>query len=146
MGGGGVEGPPVLLDVLAVVALPVRQPEPALLEPVVLLVPQREGQVQEAVSVAQARDAVLTPSVRTGVGLVERQVVPGVAIGGVVLPDRPPLPSGLVRAPQPPGRIGRKVNDPRTLGPPIARGGRTTMTSVGGYGLLLDRRDDTYSA
>jgi hypothetical protein len=144
--GCGVQGPPVLLHVLTVVALPVRQTEPALLEPVVPLVPQRDRQVQEAVSVAQARDAVLTPPVCAGVALVEGKVAPGIAIRGVVLPDGAPLAAGLVRAPQPPWRIRRKVSDPRTLRPTIASGGRTTMTLVGGYGLLLDRPDDTFSA
>ncbi|MFC5040922.1 hypothetical protein [Ornithinimicrobium kibberense] len=106
VGGQPLEVPPVLLDVLAVVALRVRQPEQPLLEPVVLPVPHRHGDVEVALEVAQAGDPVLPPAVGPQVGVVERQVRPGVPVGGVVLPDGAPLPSGDVGAPAAPGRPG----------------------------------------
>ena len=48
-----------LLHVLAVVALLVGEAEEPLLEPVVLPVPHRDREVEEAVAVADAGDAVL---------------------------------------------------------------------------------------
>ena len=99
VGRGGVQMPPVLLGVLAVVALRVGQPEEPLLEPVVLAVPHRHGEVEEAVAVAEAGDAVLTPPVCAPVRVVERERGPRVAVGRVVLTDRPPLTAGRRTAP-----------------------------------------------
>ncbi len=114
-----VDGPPVLLGVLAVVALAVGQPEQPLLEDRVLAVPQRDPEVDEAVPVADPAEPVLTPAVGPGVGLIERERRPGVAVGRVVLPDRAPLPAGEVRAPEPP-------RDCRGCGtPPAGRARRT---------------------
>ena len=117
VGGRAVDRPPVLLDVLAVVALAVGQPEVALLEHAVVAVPQRDREVQEAVAVADAAQAVLAPPVGALVRLLEGQVRPGVAVGGVVLAHRAPLPSGQVRTPQPPRarRLGR-LAQPDVLG------------------------------
>ena len=92
--------------------------------------------------VAQTADAVLAPPVRAGVGLVEREVRPCVAIGGVVLADRAPLTPRLVRTPYPPRCIRGKVGDPRAFRAAIALGGQSRVTRLGGHGLLLGRRDD----
>jgi len=54
---------PVLLDVLAVVALRVGQAEEPLLEPVVVAVPEGERDVEEAVAVGEPGDAVIAPPV-----------------------------------------------------------------------------------
>src|SRR5690606_37850257 len=54
------------------------------------------------VDVAQAGDAVLAPPVGPQVRVVEGEVRPGVPVGGVVLPDRPPLPGGDVGTPPTP--------------------------------------------
>jgi hypothetical protein len=53
----------VLLDILAVVAFGVRQAEQALLQDGVPFVPQREGQAQPLLVVADPGQAVLTPPV-----------------------------------------------------------------------------------
>src|SRR5579875_141778 len=103
---GGVRRPPDFLDVLAVVALRVGQPEEPLLEPVVVAVPECDAEVEEAEAVADRRHTVLAPAVGTSVRLVERQVVPSVSVRGVVLADGPPLAAGDVRTPQPPGVVG----------------------------------------
>ena len=63
-----VEGPPVLLGVLAVVALAVGEPEQALLEDGVLPVPQRDPEVEEAEAVADGRRGRPRPSGRRGRG------------------------------------------------------------------------------
>ena len=89
----------VLLDVLAVVPLAVGQPEHPLLQDGVAPVPEGEGETEALVVVRDAGDAIFTPPVGAGAGLVVREVVPGVAVLAVVLADRPPLPLAQVRAP-----------------------------------------------
>src|SRR4029077_10022382 len=65
-----VEVPPVLLDILAVVALCAGQAERALLEDRVPAVPQRQAEAEPLLDVAEAGQAVLAPSIGTGPGLV----------------------------------------------------------------------------
>ncbi len=64
MAGHGVEVPPILLDVLPVVALRAGQPEGALLQDRVAPVPQRQPQAQALLDVAEPGQAVLTPPER----------------------------------------------------------------------------------
>src|SRR5204863_3156772 len=88
-----------LLDVLAVVALLVGQAEEALLEDRVFAVPEGQGEAQAAFAVGQAEQAVFAPAVGPAVGVVEGEVVPGAAVGRVVLADGGPLALAEVRAP-----------------------------------------------
>ena len=74
--GGGVQVVVALLRVLAVVALRPRQPEDALLEDGVLLVPECEGEAEAALSVADAQQPILPPPVGPGAGVVMREVIP----------------------------------------------------------------------
>ena len=97
--------PPVLLDVLAVVALRVGQAEEPLLEAVVVAVPEGDAEVEKAEPVAETGDAVLTPPVGAAMGLLERERLPGIAARGVVLAHRAPLAGRQVGAPEPP-RVG----------------------------------------
>ena len=97
-----VEVPPVLLGVLAVVALRPGQPEQPLLEDGVAPVPQGQAQAQPLLDVAEAGQAVLTPPVRPGPGVVVREVIPRRAVLAVVFADRSPLALCDVRAPQVP--------------------------------------------
>src|SRR5262249_28518813 len=110
-GRGGVEVVVALLDVLAVVALRPGQAEGALLEDGVIAVPQGGGEAQPALAVGDAEQAVLAPAVGAGVGVLEREVPPAGAGGGVVLADGGPLAGGQVRpppgpVPHPPGVLG----------------------------------------
>ena len=89
----------VLLDVLTMVALGVGQAEQPFLQDRVPLVPQRESQAQPLLVVADPGDAILTPPVRAGAGLVVAEVGPGVSVVAVVLPDCAPLPLAEVRSP-----------------------------------------------
>src|SRR4029077_4043798 len=95
----------------AVVPLAVGEAEQALLEDGIPLVPKREGEAQTLFVVCDPAEAVLTPSISPGTGLVVRKVVPGVAVRTVVLAHRPPLPLAQVRAPFLPGglRLARVV-------------------------------------
>ena len=99
-----VEVPPVLLHVLAVVALRAGQTEHPLLQDRIPAVPQCQGHAQFLAHVGDAGHAVLTPAVRAGTGMVVREVIPRRPGGAVVLPHRPPRPFGQVRAPQVPRR------------------------------------------
>ncbi len=98
-----VEVEPVLLDVLAVVALTVGEAEHALLEDRIGPVPERQRQTQPLLVVADAGDPVLTPSVRPRARLVMCEVIPRVAVGAVVLADCPPLALAQIGAPGLPG-------------------------------------------
>jgi hypothetical protein len=63
MRGRAVEVVVILLDVLAVIALGVREAEEAFLEDRVLLVPEREREAEELAVVGYAGDPVLAPEV-----------------------------------------------------------------------------------
>ena len=94
-----VEVPPVLLDVLAVIALRPGQAEGPLLQDRIAAVPQRQAQAQPLLDVAEPGQAVLAPPVGARPGMVVRQVVPRLTVRAVVLPDRAPLPLADVRPP-----------------------------------------------
>ena len=100
-----VEVEPVLLDVLAVVALAVGQPEHPLLEDRILPVPQGEREAEPLLIVADAGDAVLTPSIRARAGMVVREVVPGVAAPAVVLAHGAPLAFAQIGPPRLPRNL-----------------------------------------
>ena len=105
--GDGVEVPPVVLDVLTVVGLGPGQPERPLLEDRVAPVPQRQTQAQPLLAVAEAGQAVFAPAVGPGAGVVMGQVVPRLAVGAVILPDRAPLALAQIRTPRiPVARVG----------------------------------------
>ena len=94
-----VEVEVVLLDVLAVIRFVVGEPEHALLQDRVALVPQRQRKAQTLLVVAEAAEPVLAPLVGARARLVMREVVPGVAVVAVVLADRAPLPFAQIRPP-----------------------------------------------
>src|SRR5665213_387013 len=87
------------LDVLAVVALGVRQPKEPLLEDRVPPVPERDGEAQPAFPVGEPEKPVLAPPVRPRARVLVREIAPALAVRRVVLPHRAPLPLGQVRAP-----------------------------------------------
>ena len=97
--GRAIEVEVVLLHILAVVALAVGEPEQALLEDRVALVPQRQREAQQLPVVAQSAEPVLAPPVGARTRLVVGEVVPGVAVLAVVLADRAPLPLAEIRSP-----------------------------------------------
>jgi hypothetical protein len=82
-----------------VVAFEVRQPEETLLQERIALVPEREGQADSLMAVAEAGDAVFTPAIGAGASLVVSKIVPSVAVCAVVLANRSPLAFGKVRTP-----------------------------------------------
>ena len=93
----------ILFGILAVVALAVGEPEGALLEDRVALVPQGEGKAEALLVVRDPAEAILAPAIGARPGLVVAEVGPRVAVLAVVLADRAPLPLAQVRAPLLPG-------------------------------------------
>src|SRR6185369_3327386 len=77
VGRRGVEVPPVLLGVLAVVSLRSGEPEDALLEDRVLAVPQAEGEAERLPLVAEPGQPVIVPAVGPRARMIVRKVVPG---------------------------------------------------------------------
>ena len=61
-----------------------------------------EGEDEELVAVAEAGEAVLAPAVGLAARVVVGEVVPGVAVGAVVLAHRAPGALADVRPPAPP--------------------------------------------
>ncbi len=88
-----------LLHVLAVVALGAGEPEEALLEDLVLFVPQAEGEAEGLGAIADAGEPVLAPAVGAATGVLVGEVAPGVARRRVVLAHAAPRPFGHVGAP-----------------------------------------------
>ena len=105
MGRRAVEVEVVLLDILAVVAFAVGQPEEALLEDRVPAVPQGQGKAQPLFVVGYAGQAILSPAVGPRAGLIVGEEIPGVTPLAVVLAHRPPLPLAQVGSPFLPGDL-----------------------------------------
>ena len=97
--GSAVDVEVVLLHVLPMVRLAVGEPEQALLQDRVALVPQREGKAQPLLVIADPPQPVLAPPVGPGARLVMGEIIPGVAVLAVVLADRAPLPLAEVGSP-----------------------------------------------
>ncbi|GAA2802551.1 hypothetical protein GCM10010533_46380 [Mycolicibacterium pallens] len=95
---------PVILDVLAVVALLVGHPVGPFLEDAVVPIPQGHAEADGLLVIAPTRQTVVAPPVGPAARMVERKVCPGIAIGAVVLSDRTPGTLTQIRSPTPPGR------------------------------------------
>src|SRR5262249_7897188 len=104
VGRRGVQIEPVLLGVLAVVALGAGQAEDALLQHGVAAVPEGQRKAEGLAVVADPCEAVLAPAVDARASLVVRKEVPGGTPRAVVLSDGAPCPLTQVRAPATPGR------------------------------------------
>ena len=89
----------MLLDVLAMVALGIRQAEQPLLQERVPLLPQGKGQAQPLLVIAAPGNAILTPPVRASPRLIMTELRPGVPAVAVIFPDRPPLTFTEIRPP-----------------------------------------------
>ena len=97
------------LDVLAVVALGVREPEEPLLEDRVPPVPERHGEAQPALPVRDPEEPVLAPAVGPRARVLVGEVAPALAVRRVVLPHRAPLALGKVGSPALPVPSSRLV-------------------------------------
>ena len=112
VGGCRVEIVVTLLDVLAVIAFAVGQPEQALLEDRVPPIPQRERETERQLVVADPEDPVFPPTVCTAASHVMTEGLPRRAALAVVLADRSPLALAQVRTPSFPSRGSGLVQAP----------------------------------
>src|SRR5260370_23881210 len=109
----GIEIVIELLHVLAVIALFSTQPEQPFLQDRIAPVPEHGGEAEQLVPIADAGDAVLVPAVRARAGVLEREILPGGALGAVVLAHGAPTALGQVRAPAlPVGRALARLQEP----------------------------------
>ena len=97
--GHGIEIPPIFLRVLAVVGLGSVQAIEPLLQDRVPPVPEGEAEAHPLLDVREAGQAVLPPAVGTRPGVVVGKIVPGLAVGAVVLTNGAPLALAHVRPP-----------------------------------------------
>src|SRR5262249_22777724 len=98
----GVEIEVVILDIFAVVALVGHNPEGALLQYRIALVPERQSEDQQLITVADAGEAVFAQAVGLGPRHAMRQMPPRVAVGAVVFAHCAPGSLTDVRSPPPP--------------------------------------------
>src|SRR6516164_7917784 len=114
MGRRAVEIEIIFFDIFAVIALGIGQSEEALLQDRVLSVPQSNSKAQPGVVVAETGEAVLTPVIGAGAGLIVGEVVPRIPVLAVVLADRAPLSFAQIRTPLLPRRplLARLVETP----------------------------------
>ncbi len=115
VGGGGIQVVIELLHVLAMVGLAVGEPEQPFLEERVLAVPQRHGEAQVLVLVADTGNTVFAPAISAAARLVVGEIIPGVAIGTVVFTHCPPLALAEVRPPATPLRAVVALRDDACL-------------------------------
>src|ERR1700693_1239752 len=94
-----------LLDVLAVIALMAAEAEEALLENRVCFVPESRRETQALLAIGDSEDAVFAPAIRARTRVLERKILPCVAVGAVVFANGSPLPIAEIRSPQRP-RLG----------------------------------------
>src|SRR5581483_6214680 len=88
-----------LLHVLAMIALGPREAEESLFENRIMPIPERHREAQAALPVAGAEETGFTPAVGATPGVIVWDIVPDVAVRGVVLANGAPLAFGQVRTP-----------------------------------------------
>ena len=107
MGRRTVEVEVILLDILAMIALAVGQPEQAFLEDRILAIPQGQREAETLLVIADAGQTILAPAIGARAGLIVGEVIPGIAPFAVVLAHRAPLALAQVRSPLLPGNLLR---------------------------------------
>src|SRR5258708_12562826 len=80
------------LQVLAVIALLIRQPEEPFLDDRIMPVPERERYAPVERVVTESGNAVLAPAVHAAPCMFLRKVVPCAALFAVAFPTSPPFP------------------------------------------------------
>ena len=115
--GGVVNVEVVFLDVFAMVALERGKAEEPFLEVGIFFIPKGRCEAEQLIPVTDPRDAILAPAVGLGTGHSIGEIPPGIAICGIILPDRAPCPVGEIGPPPPPAMgIVRDRTQPVGLG------------------------------
>jgi hypothetical protein len=100
--GGGVQIKKAFLNILTVIALISGESEHALLEDGIIPIPERKRQAQTLLIIAYTSQAVFTPAIGAGTGLVVVEIFPGLTGGAVILPNCSPGAFAQVGTPQSP--------------------------------------------
>src|SRR5205823_8609592 len=85
MGRRAVEVVVELLDILAVIALGIGQPEEPLLQDRIAAVPQSEAEAQQQLIVGEPAKPILAPAIGAAARLVMWKIPPGIAVLAVIL-------------------------------------------------------------
>ena len=94
-----VEIEPVVLYILAAIALIAGEAKHPFLQDGIAAIPEGECEDQQLVSVADAGDAILAPAIGAAAGVIMGEVVPGAAVGAVVFANRTPGALADIRPP-----------------------------------------------
>ena len=108
MCGCAVEVEVVFLHILAMIAFVARQSEQTLLEHRITLIPQRQREANELVTIRDARQSILVPAVSSGTGVIVREILPGVSVRAVIFADGAPCAFAEVRSPPLPMLLARR--------------------------------------
>ncbi len=93
----GVDIPPVLLRVFAVISFGAGQTEDAFLQKRIAAVPQRQRKTHSLFEIADSGETVFVPPVSPRARVVMRKVIPGIAVGAVILSHGAPRTLAHVR-------------------------------------------------
>src|SRR5262249_2780898 len=106
------------------------QSEDALLQDRIAPIPQRQGEADDLVPIADPRNSVFAPAIGARSGMVVRKELPGGSVGAVILAHRAPLALGERRPPAVPIFFARAI----VFEPNVFSGlqSRHAATSAGG--------------
>src|SRR5262249_1154516 len=105
--GRGVQVEVVFLHILAVIAFVAAKPKQTFLQNRIAAIPERQRKANKLMAIRNASDAVFAPAVSARAGMIMREIVPGRAVGAVVLADRAPLALGKIGSPPFPVHLAR---------------------------------------
>src|SRR5262249_10652619 len=91
-----------LLTVFTVIAFAIGKAKKAFLQNRVPSVPESQGQTEALMIVAEAGDAIFTPTIGTTARLVMAEIIPGGSIGTIILANSSPFAFAQVGSPEPP--------------------------------------------
>ena len=103
-----IDVPIKFLHVLAVISFRAAHAENPLLQERIAFIPKCERKTEPAFVIRNAADAVLVPAIRAGARVIVRKIIPGVAVGAVILAHRAPGALGQIRPPEMP-RFGVRL-------------------------------------
>jgi hypothetical protein len=98
----GVEVVVELLRVFTVIAFAIGEAKKTFLENRVLAVLESQRQTEALMIVAEAGNAIFTPTIGATARLVVTEVIPGSSIRTIILANRSPLALAQVGSPEPP--------------------------------------------
>ena len=89
------------------VALGTSESKQPLFENRIAAIPERQREAKPALAIANAQQTIFTPAIGSTASLVVRELLPGIAVLGVIFPDRSPLSLGQIRPPALPVALAR---------------------------------------